>query len=223
MPREATMTIDPLELVASTADPAFGTDETGRIVIWNRAAEKLFGYQASEVLGRPCHDIICGKDPFGNRFCDESCALVHMARRHEAMRRFQMDVRLESNQLQRVSVSVLTVPGPRESQFTMIHLLQPVSLREAGPEPLTQLGGYSAAEANPEIAAGSPPPQLASLTSRELEVLRLLTDGSSNNKIADSLYISVMTVRTHIQNILRKLEVHSKVEAVALALRHRLI
>jgi len=219
------MTADPLDLVASTADPAFGTDEDGRIVIWNRAAEKLFGYEASDVLGRPCHDIICGKDLFGNRFCDEFCALANMARRREAVRRFQMDIRLESNQLQRVSVSVLTVPGPRESQFTMIHLLQPVRSRRS-PDELTAFGeapGEDMGSAASGRSVGSPPPQLASLTPRELEVLRLLTDGSSNKKIADSLYISVMTVRTHIQNVLRKLEVHSKVEAVALALRHRLI
>lgn len=220
------MTTDPLDLVASTADPAFGTDEDGRIVIWNRAAEKLFGHQASDVLGRPCHDIICGKDVFGNRFCDEFCALAGMARRREAVRRFQMDVRLESNQLQRVSVSVLTVPGPRDSQFTMIHLLQPVESRGSPDGLVSALGGVTAEEtasAAPGSATVSPPPQVASLTPRELEVLRLLTDGSSNKRIADSLYISVMTVRTHVQNILRKLEVHSKVEAVALALRHRLI
>lgn len=221
------MTTDPLDLVASTADPAFGTDENGRIVIWNRAAEKLFGYEASDVLGRPCHDIICGRDPFGNRFCDEVCPLANMVRRREAVRRFQMDVRLESNQLQRVSVSVLTVPGPRESQFTMLHLLQPVKQRDSSGDWLTQLGEGTGDEAAAAGAAGSaassPPRELASLTPRELEILRLLTDGSSNKKIADSLYISVMTVRTHVQNILRKLEVHSKVEAVALALRHRLI
>lgn len=221
------MSADPLDLVASTADPAFGTDEDGRIVIWNRAAEKLFGYPASDVLGRPCHEIICGKDVFGNRFCDQTCALINMARRHEAVRRFQMDVRLESNQLQRVSVSVLTVPGPRESQFTILHLLQPIKTRGPAEDSWSEIGGgvaeTAAGTADTSSAAPSPPPQLASLTPRELEVLRLLADGSSNKRIADSLYISVMTVRTHVQNILRKLEVHSKVEAVALSLRHRLI
>lgn len=216
------MTTDPLDLVASTADPAFGTDENGRIVIWNKAAEKLFGHRASDVLGQPCHDIICGRDLFGNRFCDEFCSLVNMAQRREAVRRFQMDVRLESNQLQRVSVSVLTVPGPRESQFTIIHLLQPVKKGTAeggGPA----LWGDDGREATSGSTTTEPPPQVSSLTPRELEVLGLLTEGSSNQKIADGLYISVATVRTHVQNILRKMEVHSKVEAVALALRHRLI
>lgn len=221
------MTTDPLDLVASTGDPAFGTDEGGRVVIWNRAAEKLFGYEASDVLGRPCHDIVCGKDLFGNRFCDETCTLGHMIRRHEAVRRFEMDVRLASNQLQRVSVSVLAVPGPRPSQFTLIHLLQPVARRDPSGHPPIQLGVGARAGPDSTVSAGSatasPPPSLASLTPRELEILRLLADGASNQKIADSLYISVMTVRTHVQNVLRKLDVHSKVEAVALALRHRLI
>ena len=61
------------------------------------------------------------------------------------------------------------------------------------------------------------------LTAREIEVLRLLADGTSTRTIADSLFISVTTTRNHIQNILRKLEVHSKLEAVALALRNHLL
>jgi len=69
----------------------------------------------------------------------------------------------------------------------------------------------------------APPPGLQPLSLRELEVLRLLADGRSNDHIADSLFISVTTVRNHIQNILRKLDVHSKLEAVALAFRSRLI
>ena len=62
---------------------------------------------------------------------------------------------------------------------------------------------------------------LAGLTRRELEILQLLTKGASSASIAADLYISPKTVRTHTQNILKKLGVHSKLEAVALVARSR--
>jgi two-component system NarL family response regulator len=61
------------------------------------------------------------------------------------------------------------------------------------------------------------------LTPRELEVLRALTEGLSTPEICDRLYIAPNTLRTHVQNIMGKLHVHSKLEAVAFALRHRLV
>ena len=61
------------------------------------------------------------------------------------------------------------------------------------------------------------------LTPRELEVLRALTDGLSTPEICQRLYITPNTLRTHVQNIMGKLHVHSKLEAVAFALRHRLV
>lgn len=61
------------------------------------------------------------------------------------------------------------------------------------------------------------------LTARELEVLRALTEGLSTPEICDQLFIAPNTLRTHVQNIMGKLRVHSKLEAVAFALRHRLV
>ena len=61
------------------------------------------------------------------------------------------------------------------------------------------------------------------LTPRELEVLRALTDGLSTPEICDRLFIAPNTLRTHVQNIMGKLRVHSKLEAVAFALRYRLV
>jgi DNA-binding NarL/FixJ family response regulator len=62
--------------------------------------------------------------------------------------------------------------------------------------------------------------RLARLSTREREVLCLLGEGNDHESIARSLVISPQTARTHIQNVLNKLEVHSRVEAVALALEH---
>jgi two-component system, NarL family, nitrate/nitrite response regulator NarL len=63
----------------------------------------------------------------------------------------------------------------------------------------------------------------AKLTKRELEVLRLLADGLRQDEIAERLFISRKTVGTHIANILRKLGVHSQIQAVALAHREELL
>jgi DNA-binding NarL/FixJ family response regulator len=57
---------------------------------------------------------------------------------------------------------------------------------------------------------------LRTLTPREFEILRFLADGSGNEEIADRLQISVRTVATHVQNVFRKLDVHSRIQAIAL-------
>ena len=58
------------------------------------------------------------------------------------------------------------------------------------------------------------------LTKRESQILQGLADGLSTERLAEELGISRNTLRTHVQNILFKLKVHSKVEALALAMRH---
>lgn len=61
------------------------------------------------------------------------------------------------------------------------------------------------------------------LSKRETEILQELSKGHNYNKIAEDLFISPKTVRKHIENVYRKLQVHNKVEAVQLALKNRLI
>jgi DNA-binding NarL/FixJ family response regulator len=64
---------------------------------------------------------------------------------------------------------------------------------------------------------------LRSLSERERQILTLLARGYSNRRIAESCYLSINTVRTHVQNVLIKLGVHSKLEAVALAVGRGLV
>jgi DNA-binding NarL/FixJ family response regulator len=61
------------------------------------------------------------------------------------------------------------------------------------------------------------------LTARELEVLELLADGTPNHELGTRMGISRNTVRNHVQNLLTKLGVHSRLEAVALATREGLL
>jgi DNA-binding NarL/FixJ family response regulator len=61
------------------------------------------------------------------------------------------------------------------------------------------------------------------LTDREREILGLLAKGQRNEDIAARLFISPQTVQTHVRNLLQKLGVHSKLEAVALAVRNGMV
>jgi len=61
------------------------------------------------------------------------------------------------------------------------------------------------------------------LTDRELEVLRLVAQGKSNREIAGDLFISENTVKNHVRNILEKLHLHTRMEAVMYAVREKLL
>lgn len=63
----------------------------------------------------------------------------------------------------------------------------------------------------------------ASLTNREHEILMLIAEGKTNQEIADELYIGLKTVKTHVSNILSKLEVQDRTQAVIYAFQHQLV
>jgi two-component system, NarL family, response regulator LiaR len=79
-----------------------------------------------------------------------------------------------------------------------------------------------AAQALVETANQPPAPGL-DLTEREREVLALMVEGLNNTQIAGRLTVSPSTIKSHVSNILSKLGVTSRTEAVALALRHKLV
>jgi PAS domain S-box-containing protein len=221
---ENRMIVDPLDVIARTGAAAFATDEKGRITIWNRGVEELLGYPSSHVLGKPCHEIVCGMDVFGNRFCDRQCPLTCMVERHETVRHFELDVRSESGDMIPASFSIVVVPGPRGRQHTLIHFLEKVDRHREVSALIRRILTEQHAPSVPGPAAGDARPASSPpLTAREIQILRLLADGTSTRGIADSLFISVTTTRNHVQNILRKLDVHSKLEAVSLALRTHLL
>ena len=61
------------------------------------------------------------------------------------------------------------------------------------------------------------------LSRREREVLRLIVDGAGQQEMAAALYLSPHTVRTHVQNVIEKLEVHSRAEAASIAVEYDLL
>ena len=82
---------------------------------------------------------------------------------------------------------------------------------------------------SPEVAqslvetANQPPPPGLDLTEREREVLGLMIEGLNNTQIAGRLTVSPSTIKSHVSNILSKLGVASRTEAVTLALRHHIV
>lgn len=76
---------------------------------------------------------------------------------------------------------------------------------------------------NPEAISNLHEREEISLSSREIDVLEQLGKGLSYTKIAENLFLSPSTVRKHIENIYKKLQVHSKIEAVAKARQNNII
>jgi DNA-binding NarL/FixJ family response regulator len=85
---------------------------------------------------------------------------------------------------------------------------------------LTEFATLARRDDEDEPAKHAPAPKL---TEREMEVLRLVARGLNNRDIAKELFISENTVKNHVRNILEKLQIHSRMEAVMIAVREKLI
>lgn len=86
-------------------------------------------------------------------------------------------------------------------------------------DPAALVGVLSGDAVSPTTSSVEPSRRgpLAHLTAREMDVLRRLVGGASNADIADALAVSPNTIRTHVQNLFNKLDVHSRLEAVTVA------
>ena len=194
-------------------DGAVVIGDGGRILRWNRAAEKILGYPAREVIGEPCCDVFMGYDEHDNRLCHQGCRVMALVGMGETVQSFDMRTRTKSGHPVWLNVSVLSVADGQSSGL-IVHLFRDVT---ASKELLRLVHERLAA------AAGGQNPAAETLTRREVEILRLLATGGRTRDIAERLHVSRATVKNHVQSILVKLGVHSRLEAVAYANRHRLL
>jgi DNA-binding CsgD family transcriptional regulator len=120
--------------------------------------------------------------------------------------------------LRGMNVTLLMIPGRRSHLYTVVHILQALDEQTlpsaAQPANSSSLRSF-AAPVPLRLAVPDRPP----LTCRERQILELIATGLQNKEVARELHISSVTVRNHVQNILAKLDVHSKLEAVSLAYR----
>ena len=204
-------------IARGTASPVVVTDEWWRVVALNSGAERLFGCNSLEAQGRQCNALLRARDRFGNHFPSAQCDIGSMTRRGELVHPFELDVVGAGGAMIHAACSVIVLHDG--SLCRIVHILTPipyVSERLAArPE---ECSNASQAPAGANHVVGR-----YGLTARENDVLRSLANGNDCRHIADALFISLSTVRNHVHNVFRKMEVHSQVEAVALAYRERLI
>jgi PAS domain S-box-containing protein len=212
-----------IDLLSKSGEAAFAIDSGDRIVYWNRGCEELLGFEPQRVLGKHCYDVMGGRDENGNIYCYRNCPVAHQAREEDAatVHPFHLLVKGKSGKEMRLAVSMFSVPAVRPSLSAVIHVI-----REDGEpaSPLEKSLAETAASASPpRWPMASEEEQKVELTAREKEILRCLAEGLSTPAISDRLFIAPVTVRNHVQNILQKLDVHTKLAAVVFAYRHQLI
>jgi PAS domain S-box-containing protein len=203
-----------LDRIARSGEAVFAIDGADRIILWNKSCETLLGLPARKVMGKPCYEVMCGRDANDNLYCHRNCPVAFQARqkKDDPVNRFSLTVKTGDGKPKKVSSSIFSIPSYHPALTTVVHVLRPekaAAAAAAEPEPLTPL----------ENAEG----EGIALTPREKEILGCLATGASTPAVAKKLSIAVVTVRNHVQNILQKLEVHSKLEAVVLAHKHQLI
>jgi PAS domain S-box-containing protein len=195
--------------LARAGDGVVVTDAEGRVLLWNRAAERLMGWNAAEAVGRTSCELLESRtDP---RPCGEACPIRMAARKSEAVESFDVRARTKLGRDIRINISTLTLPAEPGTGACAIHLFRDVTARPVA------TNGAPAERVSVVTDNGVP------LTRREREVLRLLSTGANTRIAAERLGVSPATIRNHVQNLLGKLGVHSRLQAVAYATAHGLL
>jgi len=208
------------EFISKTSDGVLAVDSRQRIVLWNDSARRLRGFRADDVLGKHCYEVLGSTDARGCPACKKGCLAMRGVARDKLVPSADVLVNAKGGKKARVNISTILVPSKWADLSVLVHLFR----ESSGPVDLpSELPPMTEGQASHTPKGGGPTPDDADLSGRELEVLRSLSSGASTGDIAFHLSISPRTVRNHVQHIMSKLNVHSRLEAVALALRHGLL
>jgi PAS domain S-box-containing protein len=212
---------DLCEAFERSPDAVFLTDRHNRVVFANRAAEALLGFSVGETVGLSCDTVLKGRDVFDNRYCTLNCPVMQMAARGEIVRGFRLRIEARDGGEVTLDLSVLQLVVAPPEHYYLVHVLRPVE--RGGRVPVSPETEPPPPRSTLEMVRESTDARARRLTTREVEVLGMLAAGRTTPEISARLCISALTARNHIQNILEKLEVHSKSEAIAFAFQKRLI
>jgi len=198
-------------VLAETLDGAFAVDRRQRIILWNDAARDILGFESGTVLGRPCHEILGGRDESGCAVCRKGCTISRASLRRKLSPTTDIRVRASRGRWKWINVTTFLVPSRHRESSLLAHVFRDASQSGGG---ASRLHGAPAGVVTRRELERLPPP-LAPLTGTESEVLRLLACGASTDRICSRLHVRRTTVRTHVQHIMEKLGVHTRLEAVA--------
>jgi PAS domain S-box-containing protein len=209
-------------LLNGTADAAFSVDEQGVICSWNRAAEQLFGYASSEVLHKPCADLLEGRGSLGAPVCGQDCAVLECAAAPGGIPNYDLEVKARGGQRVWVNISILVFQDNRTKRRLLVHLARDITERKKN-EQLTQKVLETAKQLASLPAERDRAAPVSPLSKQEQHVLRLLAEGKTPAEVARVLKIAPRTLRNHIHHANQKLKTRNRLEAVIHALRRGLI
>lgn len=212
-------------LVENTADPSFAVDSFGRIAAWNDAAEAIFAVDARSAVGMQCNEIVQGTDECGP-VCSSRCTVQQAVRMHHTVGNFDLQVKTASG-MRWCNISVLVADVKSKNTSYAIHILRQIDTTkrlEFLVRDFVATGTqWSADQAGIPILSNQSLDRNVKLSEREREVLKLLANGVTTKYVAKQLHISRTTVNNHVQHILKKLESHTRLEAIRRAERAGLI
>jgi PAS domain S-box-containing protein len=193
------MAVDPNGFASQAALMVF--DDDLQVLCWNEGAQALTGIPAEEAVGRPCWEVIAGRDDEGGTICHRGCSRARIVREGRCLPAEVLHARTATG---RRRISLETIAAQAEEGTLFIHVM-----RDA-PAP---------APKEPDAPPG-PAPQL---TPRQRQILELLAAGQAPKVIARQLGLMETTVRNHIRLLFLALGAHSQLEAVARARDYGLI
>jgi PAS domain S-box-containing protein len=212
-------------MLAKGGDGAFIINQKQRIIFWNKAAQELLGFTPAQVIGRTCYELLRGCDDKGRPICGQGCPVINAALHGQAIANYDVAMHTKNGESRWVNVSILTFLFDNTAEQIIIHLFRDATQKKHNEQFIHHFVAAAKELQDDLISLPATPkePFAETLTDREREVLSLLAQGLSTFGIADTLSISAATARNHVQNILTKLQVHSRLEAVAYALEHGLL
>ena len=208
------------------ADP-----QTQRIVLWNRAATNIFGYSPSEALTLRVEDLVPERYRAQHRAGMKRYCETGDGPYIGASRLLDLPALLKNGKEIRVELSLSPIESAAGgSDRYVLAIIRDVTERNRAEALAAQLLGHLSGEFGFEAGASGPAQDVSlerrvplqevqpgTLTTRELEVLRLLAAGRTNRQIAEDLTVSLSTVKTHIEHIMEKLGVSARAQAAVRA------